>query len=139
MILNPSFGEASESVGGADADAIIDDCLFDFKTSQRLEVKPEHVWQVVCYRALAAQSGIYSTLNQTVWNVNPHQINWGAVYFARYGTIFKWKFETVIDDSDLFELGTWLVDYGQKFYHGHPLADNSEANSTVSVGLKQLI
>jgi hypothetical protein len=46
----------------------------------------------------------------------------------------------VIADSDLFKLGGWLVDYGQKFYRSHTLMDNSEVNSTVSVGpRKQLI
>lgn len=31
--LNPTFGEASEAIGGADADLIIDNCMYDIKTT----------------------------------------------------------------------------------------------------------
>jgi hypothetical protein len=41
-VLNPTFGEGSHLVGGADCDLLIDDTLIDIKTVKALEIKRDH-------------------------------------------------------------------------------------------------
>jgi len=57
-ILNPTFGEASMLVGGADADFVIDDKLIDIKTTKKLELKLNDFCQVIGYLLLHIISGI---------------------------------------------------------------------------------
>lgn len=45
--LNPTFGEASALVGGADADFVIDHTLVDIKTTKYPELKREIPHQLV--------------------------------------------------------------------------------------------
>ena len=40
--LNPTFGDASNLVGGADADIILDDMLIDIKTTKAISFTQEH-------------------------------------------------------------------------------------------------
>lgn len=51
-LLNPTFGEGSMMVGGADADLIVDGCLYEIKTTARKQRTPDRDWvyQVVGYR-----------------------------------------------------------------------------------------
>jgi hypothetical protein len=53
MLLNPTFGEASRLVGGADADLIAGDTLIDFKTTTAGEAKVEYLDQLFGYFLLA--------------------------------------------------------------------------------------
>lgn len=71
LILNPSFGEFSAIVGGADADFIADNCIVDLKTSSKLEYKGDDFAQVLGYAAMARMFG--------------YKIQQVAIYYARYG------------------------------------------------------
>jgi hypothetical protein len=72
--LNPTFGEWSELVGGADADLILNGTLIDIKTTQYLDFKQEYFHQLIGYAILAKQSGM------VVSNI--------AVYFSRHGYLY---------------------------------------------------
>ena len=47
VVLNPTFGEGSVAVGGADADVILDDCIVDIKTTKEQELAAAFVQQLV--------------------------------------------------------------------------------------------
>ncbi|SHN50432.1 hypothetical protein [Desulfitobacterium chlororespirans] len=49
LSLNPTFGEYSAIVGGADADFIADNCVVDLKTSSKLDYKGDDFAQVLGY------------------------------------------------------------------------------------------
>ncbi len=77
--LNPTFGEASLLVGGADADFVIDDTLIDIKTTKNLKFKREHFDQLIGYYIL-------SRIDQ-IDGVNNHKIKKIAIYFSRHGLL----------------------------------------------------
>jgi hypothetical protein len=56
-ILNPTFGDASVMIGGADADLIIDNTLLDCKVTGRYRLLGEYVHQVLGYYLLLLLSG----------------------------------------------------------------------------------
>jgi hypothetical protein len=48
-MLNPTFGEGSRLVGGADADLLIDDALIDIKTTKSLKLDRDYFNQIIGY------------------------------------------------------------------------------------------
>jgi hypothetical protein len=56
VLLNPMFGEAGESVGGADADLIASDMLVDLKTTKVSVIRTEHLDQLLGYFMLARRA-----------------------------------------------------------------------------------
>ncbi len=56
-VLNPTFGEASVLVGGADADLVIDDTLIDVKTTKSLRLSRAYVNELIGYYILFRISG----------------------------------------------------------------------------------
>jgi len=81
-LLNPTFGEASELIGGADADLIIDDTLIDIKTTSKLEFKVEHFNEVIGYYTLLKIGGIPNA------PFEPKIENLGF-YYSRYAELYK--------------------------------------------------
>lgn len=57
IFLNPNFNEASQLVGGADADIVIDNILIDIKTTKNPGYYYKDTTQIVGYYILAAMSG----------------------------------------------------------------------------------
>jgi len=81
-LLNPTFGQASRLVGGADADIIIDDQLIDIKTTKFLTLKKEDFYQLIGYYILSKIGGI-DDINESI------EINNLSIYFSRYGVLFS--------------------------------------------------
>lgn len=77
--LNPTFGDASSFVGGADADFVIDDTLIDVKTTKNLNFQRDHYDQLIGYYILSKIGGIDG--------VNNHKIKKIAIYFSRHGLL----------------------------------------------------
>ena len=80
-VLNPKF-EGSLDVGGADADLLVDGKLIDIKSTKRLEIKNDWLWQLLGYVLLD-----YS---------DHHRINGIGIYMARQGTLISWDLEEAI-------------------------------------------
>jgi hypothetical protein len=80
--LNPTFGEGSGLVGGADADLIIDDTLIEIKVCKDLKLDRKYLDQVLGYYILSLIGGV-DGLIQTVPIKNV------AIYFARHGVLWK--------------------------------------------------
>jgi len=99
-ILNPTFGEASRLVGGADADFLIDDKLIDIKTTKKLELKLNDFCQIIGYLLLHKISGI-NKQKEIV-------INQLGIYFSRYGYLFLFNVKDLIDDNSLHNFTEWF-------------------------------
>jgi len=95
VLLNPTFGEGSHLVGGADADIVVDDCVIEIKTVKDISVDLSFVRQLVGYALLANEYGI-STLHQPY----PGKISRLAVYFSRTGQLLSFPMSDVIHPSD---------------------------------------
>jgi hypothetical protein len=86
-ILNPIFA-AHQSVGGADADIVLDASLIDLKVVGRLETKQELMIQLAGYAALNRMGGI--ALDEGVHDEPFESV---AFYFARHGKLVSWTIE----------------------------------------------
>lgn len=84
VLLNPTFGEASQSVGGADADLISGDLLVDFKTTKSAELKGETLNQLLGYFLLARR------VRRT--DLEMPEIRSVGVYFSRFAHL--WAYDT---------------------------------------------
>lgn len=110
-LLNPTFGEASTMVGGADADIVIDDLIIDIKTTKKLELKRDDYNQLVGYYALYKIGGIAGAQQN-------HQIRKLAIYFSRFGYLHCMEIENIIDHRSFPQFLLWLKgkvseEYGQ--------------------------
>jgi hypothetical protein len=80
-LLNPTFGLASDLVGGADGDLVIDDTLIDVKTTKHLIFDREIFNQLAGYYVLSCIGGIGDRARARVSHL--------AVYYARYGLFHR--------------------------------------------------
>ena len=80
--LNPAF-EGSRSVGGADADLIVDGTLIEIKTTTTSNLKIDWLRQLLGYVLLD-----YS---------DEHRINGIAFYMARQGLYLRWDLEEALE------------------------------------------
>lgn len=92
-LLNPTFGEASSLVNGADADFIIDDKLIDIKTTKKLILNLNDFCQVIGYLLLHKIGGINGR--------KEIEINKLGIYYSRYGYLFMFNVKDLIDDQSL--------------------------------------
>lgn len=79
VLLNPIFGEAGESVGGADADFIAGDMLVDLKTTKVPVIRTEHLDQLLGYFMLARRA----RRTERRFPIVRH----AALYFARHAEL----------------------------------------------------
>src|SRR3989338_6727179 len=91
-LLNPTFGKASELVGGADADLLIDNTLIDIKTTKYLRFDRAMLNQLLGYYVLYTIGGIGST---------DHKINRLGIYYSRRGELHALSVHDVIGENDI--------------------------------------
>ncbi len=103
-MLNPTFGEASTLVGGADADLVIDDTLIDIKTTKHLKLRRKDFHQLVGYYLLFRLGGL------TDAPVEP-DIKRLGIYFSRQGKLVTFPAEDIINESRLPAFYEWLREY----------------------------
>lgn len=101
-MLNPTFGEASILVGGADADIVIDDTLIEIKTSKYLKFNKEHYHQLVGYYLLSKIGGC-------VGDVKGLSLNKLGIYYSRYGILHTVTVETIENKPNLKQFIKWFV------------------------------
>lgn len=77
-LLNPTFGEASRLVGGADADLVVDDILVEIKTTKKLRLTRDHYNQLIGYYTLYKIAGM----------LPKHKIKNVAIYFSRHAYLY---------------------------------------------------
>ena len=100
-ILNPTFGEASSMMGGADADLIIDDVLIDIKTTKHLKFSRVEFNQIINYYVLYRIAGV-DGLSQE------HEIKKLGIYFSRHGYLHTVDVEEIIDENKFPAFVDWF-------------------------------
>jgi hypothetical protein len=102
-ILNPTFGEASNLVGGADADFIVDDTLVDIKTTKNLEFGRDYFNQLVGYYLLGRIGG-------TIGVVKGAKISRLGIYYSRYGLLYTLDAAQIENHQELDRFVAWFVE-----------------------------
>ncbi len=100
-LLNPTFGEASRLVGGADADLLIDGTLIDVKTTKDLRLQLDHVLQLMGYYVLFKIAGVDGA---------PHQptIERIGIYYSRYAELYTIPIADVVNNETLPPFIEWF-------------------------------
>ncbi|MEJ5292487.1 MAG: hypothetical protein WHS82_02735 [Candidatus Methanosuratincola sp.] len=106
--LNPTFGEASILVGGADADVLLDGTLIDIKTTKFLKLKKEYFHQLIGYYILFRIGGIDGIAEAHVDNL--------AVYYSRHGILQKMPVKEVIGSCDLDSFTNWFINRAKMIF-----------------------
>lgn len=111
-LLNPTFGEASRLVGGADADVVIDDTLIEIKTTKKCELKRDYFNQLIGYYCLYHIDGIDDFPKK-------RKIRNFAIYFSRQAYLHLIPINQCIDNQRFIEFFEWFKDkvenYGNKY------------------------
>ena len=100
-VLNPTFGDASRLIGGADADLVIDDTLIDIKTTKNLKFSRDEFNQVIGYYVLHRIGGV-SGLSKK------HEIRKLGIYFSRHGYLHTVNVDEVIDEEKFPAFVVWF-------------------------------
>ena len=108
-ILNPTFGEGSKLVGGADADLVVDDMLIDIKTVKKLTFSRQYLDQLIGYYILYKIGGIDGMSNQ-------NEIKKLGVYFSRYRYLYWYDINDIFDNNRIPGFVEWFktraIEYG---------------------------
>jgi hypothetical protein len=99
--LNPTFGETSRLVGGADCDLITGDLLVDFKTTKSPEMQANNLDQLLGYFLLARQQ-------RRVEPAFP-EINRVGLYFCRHAHLWELGATTWTERADFLEVEQWFL------------------------------
>lgn len=102
-LLNPTFGEASRLVGGADADVVIDDTLIEIKTTIKCELKRDYFSQLIGYYCLYCIGGIDGLPKK-------RKIKNFAIYFSRQAYLHFLPINQCIDNQRFTEFFKWFKD-----------------------------
>ncbi len=86
LLLNPTFGDSSRIVGGADADLIVGNLLVDCKTTKKNEIRARDLDQLLGYYLLAR--------NQRRTDSTFPAIDHLGLYYCRHG--YLWTVETAV-------------------------------------------
>lgn len=104
-LLNPTFGMASILVGGADADLLIDDCLIDVKNTKDPHLDARDFLQLIGYYLLNGYAGMSCAGKPAAYPINSL-----AIYFSRYGVLWKFPVEEVLSSKVAPETARWFFD-----------------------------
>jgi len=108
-LLNPTFGKASDLVGGADADIVIDNQIIDMKTTKFLQLKKQDFHQLIGYYILSLIGGIDGADDDL-------DIKTISIYFCRHGIFLPLMVPSAnssmiqISDAKFKEFVKWFVD-----------------------------
>ena len=107
IYLNPTFGEASHLVGGADADLIINDTLIDIKTTKFLKFDQKMYNQIIGYYLLSKIGKING--------VNKIKINTIGIYFSRHGLLYTLPVSVIENKTNIKKFLTWFMQISLKY------------------------
>lgn len=101
IVLNPTFGMASQLVGGADADLIADDMIIEIKTTKKLQLTRDVFNQLVGYYILHKMGGIDGLPRR-------HKINTIGIYFSRFGCYHTISVKDIINRKTFDSFLVWF-------------------------------
>lgn len=100
-LLNPTLGEGSSLVGGADADLFIDGRIIDIKTTKNFELPRRSFDQLIGYYTLHHIGGI--------GELDPKpQVSRLGNYFSRHAYLYEFDVSSVIGDFDFLAFVEWF-------------------------------
>lgn len=100
-MINPNFGAASQLVGGADADLVMDDTIIDIKTTKKLTLERRALDQVLGYYVLHHISGVGElTPKPAITKV--------AIYFSRFGYLYTMPLSELVDSVTFPKFVQWF-------------------------------
>lgn len=102
--FNPTFGEGSMLVGGADADLILDDLLIDIKATKHLKLDRDYVNQLIGYYVLSLIGGVST-------NKRARPIKRVGIYFARHGQLWTVPIKELGDKRKFDDFKDWFIEY----------------------------
>jgi hypothetical protein len=108
LFLNPTFGEASRLVGGADADLVAGDALIDFKTTKAAKAKVEYLDQLLGYFLLARHRRRAAPTFPEVKRF--------AIYFTRHGYLWDRDAALWTGHPDFPEVERWFFEHAKDVY-----------------------
>lgn len=103
-LLNPTFGEGSVLVGGADADLIIDDLIIDIKTVKKAEFKREYFRQLLGYYLLS-HIGLDIKINKL------------GIYFSRHGYLLTIDVKELMKDKPVRQIAEEFKSLVREIFH----------------------
>lgn len=106
-MLNPTFGEASRLVRGADADLVIDDMIIDIKTIRAPILEEEYFHQLIGYYTLYKIGGIDGMPPK-------NKINRLGIYSSRYGYLHVINIQDIIDENTFPEFLKWFKEKAEE-------------------------
>lgn len=109
-ILNPTFGEGSILVRGADADLVIGDALIEIKTTKHLQFTQKHFNQLVGYYILSKIGGIDKMRED-------NEIKRLGIYFSRHAYLHLLNVKDVIDEEKLLGFIEWFKKRAKQEYN----------------------
>jgi hypothetical protein len=100
LLLNPTFGQASHFVGGADTDLIAGDLLVDLKTTKNGEIDVGNLDQILGYLLLARKQR----------SVDPTfpVINRLGLYYCRHGHLWSLEASTWTSNPEFPGIEQWF-------------------------------
>ena len=108
LLLNPTFGESSQIVGGADADLIAGNLLVDFKVTKKGEMSVRDLDQLLGYYFLARRQR----------HLDPKfpEIKGVALYFCRHGHLWPLDVATWIDQPEFLDIEKWFFSHAKEVF-----------------------
>jgi len=110
-LLNPTFGEASNMVGGADADLVIDDMLIDIKTSKYSELSRQSFDQLIGYYCLYEIGSVKMVGRDPAKLISlpkRHRIRRLAIYYSRFGYLHVMGVKDLINTAEFPSFLVWF-------------------------------
>ena len=107
IIMNPSWGEASMLVSGADGDLIIDEKLVDFKTTKKLELERSNFNQLMGYYTLSV---IERQLEE-----DAIELKHLGIYFSRFGVLYQFNVADVVNPETFPNFLEWFITRGREY------------------------
>ena len=100
-MVNPTFGIASQMVGGADADIIVDDNIIDIKTTKKLEFRLRDFQQILGYYVLHQIGGLDALQPKP-------EIKKVSIYFSRYAYLYTLNLEDIVNEDTFPNFVEWF-------------------------------
>jgi len=101
LLLNPTFGESSRLVGGADADLIAGTTLIDIKTKKRAAWTPLDLNQLLGYLILARNERRRRRAAPVLSRI--------AIYFSRHGHLWTYDVSSLVRTKAFREAERWFL------------------------------
>jgi hypothetical protein len=108
-LLNPTFGEASRLVGGADADLLIDDTIIDIKTTKKFQLQRSYFNQLIGYFVLHEIAGIGGLTPKP-------KISRVAIYFSRHAYLYTIDLQDIVHAGTFPNFVSWFIDRARQEY-----------------------